>query len=207
MLDLGGSSDKISPAKSPINSGGLNGLNDQGTLDEAVSVTILRDLRRIGIRLRHVLLPNSSTESELRNWDLWGPLIFCLMLACSMSFGASDDEDSALVFTAVFVIVWCGAAVVTINAALLGGKISFFQSVCVLGYCLFPLNIVSLICSLISSQNHKNIKLFIIIIGAIWSVKASIGFMAQFVPQDRKALGLYPVFLFYVTLSWMIIAR
>ena len=185
---------------------------DQGTLDEPVSATILRDLRRIGIRLRHVLIPNSSTESELRNWDLWGPLIFCLMLAMSMSFGASDDEDSALVFTAVFVIVWCGAAIVTINAALLGGKISFFQSVCVLGYCLFPLNIVSLLVSLVNSStssnnHHKGIKLFIIIIGAIWSVKASVGFMAQFVPNGRKGLGLYPVFLFYVTLSWMILAR
>eukprot|EP01084_Bolivina_argentea_P137326 241845_1 len=110
------SSDKISPSSSSMTQ-----LNDQGTLNEAVSVTILRDLRRIGIRLRHVLLPNSATKSELQNWDLWGPLIFCLMLACSMSFGASDDEDSALVFTAVFVIVWCGAAIVTINAALLGG--------------------------------------------------------------------------------------
>eukprot|EP01084_Bolivina_argentea_P079664 144455_1 len=178
-------SDKISP--SPMHE---NIMSDQGTLDEAVSVTILRDLRRIGVRLRHVLIPNSSTESELRSWDLWGPLIFCLMLATSMSFGASNDTDSALVFTAVFVIVWFGAAVVTVNAALLGGKISFFQSVCVLGYCLFPLNIVSLIVSLIS--NHKNLKLCIIIFGAIWSVKASVGFMAQFVPNGRKGLGLYP---------------
>eukprot|EP00483_Globobulimina_turgida_P001880 UN01882 len=195
-------SDKISPL-SMIDD---NTMNDQGTLDEAVSVTILRDLRRIGVRLRHVLIPNSSTQSELRNWDLWGPLIFCLMLAMSMSFGASDDEDSALVFTAVFVIVWVGAAIVTMNAALLGGKISFFQSVCVLGYCLFPLNIVSLIVSLIGT-NHKNIKLSIVIFGAVWSVKASVGFMAQFVPNGRKGLGLYPVFLFYVTLAWMILAR
>ncbi len=135
-----------------------------------------------------------------------GPLIFCLMLAMSMSFGTSDDEDASLVFTAVFVIVWCGAAVVTVNAALLGGKISFFQSVCVLGYCLFPLNLVALFTTLLGA-NHKNIKLCTIIFGAAWSVKASVGFMAQFVPKGRKGLGLYPVFLFYVTLSWMILAK
>lgn len=192
---------------SPLHEDKIDGTNfEQGTLDEPVSETIMRDVRKIGIRLRHVLIPNNATESELRNWDLWGPLIFCLMLAMSMSFGASDDEDSALVFTAVFVIVWCGAAIVTINAALLGGKISFFQSVCVLGYCLFPLNIVSLLVSLIGT-NHKTMKLVIIVFGAIWSVKASVGFMAQFVPVGRKGLGLYPVFLFYVTLSWMILAR
>jgi len=155
---------------------------------------------------RHVLIPNSSTEAELRNWDLWGPLIFCLMLAMSMSFGASDDADASLVFTAVFVIVWCGAAVVTVNAALLGGKISFFQSVCVLGYCLFPLNLVSLFVALLG-VNHKMLKLGVVVFGAFWSVKASVGFMRQFVPNGRKGLGLYPVFLFYVTLSWMILAR
>ena len=198
-------SSKISA--SPLHEDQIDGTNfEQGTLDEPVSVTIFRDLRKIGIRLRHVLIPTNSSESELRNWDLWGPLIFCLMLAMSMSFGASDDEDSALVFTAVFVIVWVGAAIVTLNAALLGGKISFFQSVCVLGYCLFPLNIVSLLVSLIGT-NHKTMKLVVIIFGAIWSVKASVGFMAQFVPVGRKGLGLYPVFLFYVTLSWMILAR
>mmetsp|Transcript_23378 Transcript_23378/g.37423 ORF Transcript_23378/g.37423 Transcript_23378/m.37423 type:complete len:199 (+) Transcript_23378:580-1176(+) len=190
------------PTKHDITSG----INNQGTLDEPVSETILRDLRLIGIRLRHVLVPNATTQSELRNWDLWGPLIFCLMLAMSMSFGANDDADASLIFSAVFVIVWLGAAVVTVNAALLGGKISFFQSVCVLGYCLFPLNVVSLLVAIIG-VNHKNIKLGVIIVGALWSVKASVGFMEQFVPDGRKALGLYPVFLFYVTLSWMILAQ
>lgn len=113
-------SDKISASSS---SGMIaDSINiDQGTLDEPVSATIMRDVRKIGIRLRHVLVPNNSTESELRNWDLWGlfvrsvihydevcifpngsnmmlfvepigPLIFCLMLAMSMSFGTSDDE-------------------------------------------------------------------------------------------------------------------
>jgi hypothetical protein len=41
-------------------------------------------------------------------------------LQSTLSFGAKEDQ-TALVFAAVFVIVWCGAGVVTINAALLGG--------------------------------------------------------------------------------------
>ena len=104
-----------------ISSPPLNGLVDTGTLDEPVSDTILRDLKKIGVRIRHVLLPY-TTDKELRNWDLWGPLILCLSLACTMSFNSTTDEDAALVFTAVFVIVWVGAAVVTVNAALLGGN-------------------------------------------------------------------------------------
>jgi len=47
---------------------------------------------------------------------------------------------------AVFVVVWAGAAIVTLNAQLLGGRISFFQSVCVLGYSIFPLNVGALLC-------------------------------------------------------------
>jgi hypothetical protein len=54
-------------------------------------------------------------------------------------------KDQAMpIFTGVFVIIWVGAAIVTINAQLLGGAVSFFQSVCVIGYCLFPI-VVSVI--------------------------------------------------------------
>lgn len=44
----------------------------------------------------------------------------CLALSIMLSFSASGDQG-ALVFAAVFVVVWCGAALVTLNAQLLGG--------------------------------------------------------------------------------------
>lgn len=71
----------------------------------------------------HFVLSFTSLSPSLccSTGDLWGPLIFCLMLAISLSFG-STDEDAALIFTAVFVTVWVGAAVVTVNTALLGGN-------------------------------------------------------------------------------------
>lgn len=47
----------------------------------------------------------------------------------------APEGQSSLIFASVFVITWCGAAVVTVNAQLLGGTLSFFQSVCVLGTC------------------------------------------------------------------------
>lgn len=42
-------------------------------------------------------------------------------------------------FGILFIIMWGGAIVVTINTKLLGGHISFFQCVCVLGYCTLPI--------------------------------------------------------------------
>ncbi|RYH07340.1 hypothetical protein EON65_41845 [archaeon] len=102
--------------------------------------------------------------------DLWGPLLVCLLLSIILSLTAPADSAS-IVFAAVFVIVWFGAAAVTINAQLLGmtyallyivytgcytkcdlcmwilgGSISFFQSVCILGYCVFPLTLSALAC-------------------------------------------------------------
>ncbi len=35
--------------------------------------------------------------------------------------------------------MWGGSFIVTVNTKLLGGNISFFQCVCVLGYCIFPI--------------------------------------------------------------------
>jgi hypothetical protein len=58
----------------------------------------------------------------------------------------APGDTASLVFAAVFVIVWFGAAAVTINAQLLGGTISFFQSVCILGYCVFPLTLSAFVC-------------------------------------------------------------
>lgn len=172
------------------------------TLDEPVSETILRDVRRIGVKLKHVLIPK-NTVKQLRDWDLWGPLILCLLLASTLSFTAKENQ-AALVFAAVFVIVWCGAGVVTINAALLGGKLSFLQSVCVLGYCLFPLNIASILCRFWS---NKVFQAIVVLVSFVWSTRASVLFMAQLIQEDRRALGVFPVLLFYLSIGWMILVQ
>mmetsp|Transcript_35784 Transcript_35784/g.57486 ORF Transcript_35784/g.57486 Transcript_35784/m.57486 type:complete len:209 (-) Transcript_35784:161-787(-) len=172
------------------------------TLDEPVSTTILRDLNRIWVKMKHVLVPTSS-DQKLRDWDLWGPLFLCLILSISMSWTAKEDQ-AALEFAIVFVLVWCGAGVVTLNAVLLGGTISFLQSICVLGYCLAPLNIASIICRFFS---NKFINVIIVGCAFAWSTKASVGFMAELLPAERKMLGVYPVFLFYLTIGWMVLMQ
>ncbi len=46
----------------------------------------------------------------------------------------------------VFALVSMGAIVLTVNVVLLGGTIGFFQSLCLLGYCLFPLDVAAIVC-------------------------------------------------------------
>lgn len=187
----------FSPSASPIDSPDI-----LGTLDEPIRETIMRDVKLVVLKLKYVLLPR-STLKELRNWDLWGPLILCLMLASTLSITAKKDQ-TALVFTSVIVIVWFGAAVVTLNAALLGGKISFLQSLSVLGYCLCPLNIAAIVCRF---WGNKLFQLIVVLLCLVWSTSASVGFMSQLVKPDRKALAVYPVLLFYITIGWMVIVQ
>lgn len=55
------------------------------------------------------------------DWDLWGPLVFCLLLAMFLSF-AADAKQKTEVFAGVFALVWIGEAVVTLQIKLLGGN-------------------------------------------------------------------------------------
>lgn len=182
------------------------------TLDEPVMETILRDLRQVGDKLKVVLLPlgkdsQNSVLQKLRDWDLWGPLLVCLFLSTVLSMSAPGDTGS-LVFAAVFVIVWFGAAAVTLNAQLLGGSISFFQSVCILGYCIFPLTLSALSCWLMA-YIYKNmlIKLAFVGIGFVWSTRASVVFMIQVIKEERRLLAVFPVFFFYTFIAWMILLQ
>lgn len=58
---------------------------EAAALTEPVCTTICKELKRICVKLRYVLFPfgtgKAQAKQELRNWDLWGPLIFCLLLS------------------------------------------------------------------------------------------------------------------------------
>ncbi|KAF8935057.1 hypothetical protein BGZ47_010078 [Haplosporangium gracile] len=170
------------------------------TLDEPVSETLLRDLRNVGAKLQQVLYPKGRKDI-LKDWDLWGPLLMCLTLSIVLSMRAQPDQKIT-VFTWIFIIVWLGSAVVTVNAKLLGGRVSFFQSVCVIGYCLFPLVLVSVVSIFLS---NIYIRLPLSGIAFAWASWASLGFLSDSNLANRRALGVYPLFLFYFVIAWMIL--
>merc|ERR1712190_247228 len=119
-----------------------------------------------------------------------------------LSMQAESQDQAGLAFALVFIIVWVGSGVVTLNALLLRGKISFFQSVCVLGYCIFPLVIAAFVSLLLQIIW---LKVLFVCVGFTWSTGASVGFMSELVAEDRRVLGVYPVWLFYAAIAWMIL--
>lgn len=67
------------------------------------------------------LLNQNTMTPGLRDWDLWGPLIFCLLLSVLLSFNHESRQRDE-VFSGVFAMVWIGEAVVTLQIKLLGGN-------------------------------------------------------------------------------------
>lgn len=199
----------------------------------------MRDVTSIGQKMVLILYPAGSASSKalLREWDLWGPLVACLGLAVilsvngtsSMSFPsrlgcrpssfAAPPKQSLGVFTGIFVIVWVGSVVVTLNARLLGGKISLLQSVCILGYALFPLTVAALIALFI---RLLIVRIIVSAAGWAWSVwgaplpprtnptpahvhrAAAMNFFGGTKLEDGRAfLAVYPLCLFYAVPAWI----
>ncbi len=93
-----------------------------------------------------------------------------------------------------------GAVVLTVNVVLLGGTIGFFQSICLLGYCIFPLDVAAIVCV---SVKHMLVRWIVVGVAIVWSSWASIPFIAGAVPPSRKALAIYPLVLLYVCVGWI----
>ncbi|XP_074573723.1 protein YIP4b-like [Curcuma longa] len=174
------------------------------TLTEPVWDTVKRDLARIVSNLKLVVFPNPFREDlgrALRDWDLWGPFFFIVFLGLTLSWSASVKKSE--VFAVAFAILAAGAIILTMNVLLLGGHIIFFQSLSLLGYCLFPLDVGALVGMLVS---NAILKVVVVSITLAWSCWAAYPFMSAAVNPRRKALALYPVFLMYISVGFFIIA-
>lgn len=135
----------------------------------------------------------------LRDWDLWGPFVFVLLLASLLSLRSSKPSQ---VFSLVFCLLCFGSATLNLNVLLLGGNIMFFQSLSLIGYCLFPMDVAALLCLPFRNAIYRSLVLFV---GVVWSCMASVPFVGGAVPPARRALAVYPVLLLFLSLAWLIL--
>ena len=78
------------------------------TIDEPIRDTIMRDINSIKKKFKYILFPTSDAETVAglsRDWDLWGPLILCLVLSVVLAIQAANDEQRGYVFALVFIIM------------------------------------------------------------------------------------------------------
>jgi len=189
--------------------GELGSDGEFNTLDEPIWTTANRDLKVIRGKFRQVLLPSSENQQSNRDWDLWGPIFICVVLSLLFRSGSTQGLE----FTTVFTLAFFGCCVVTLNIKLLGGRISFPQTLCVIGYCLLPTVFSAAVCRTLSMMLANGSKLAMALrfftagVGFLWSIYASMAFLsgAQ-MEARRKSLGLFPIVLFYLIVSWLVVA-
>lgn len=193
-------------------------ISASSTLDESISKTFKRDIDRIVSNVKNVLdakrvflgnrnsngEENSYQQQPLRDWDLYGPLIFVLLFGVCLSSSAGGGSssktksDAGTIFSVVFATVAFGAFALTLNVKFLGGKIIFLQAMSLIGYCIFPLDMSALLCWVSANSWYR---FFVVGLGVTWSCGASVPFVSAAVVEERKALAVYPMVLLYVTLG------
>jgi hypothetical protein len=174
----------------------------RNTLNESVRTTINRDLTLIFTKIKYVvnpLIPRDQKNFHIRQWDLWGPLLLNMALAFTLSF---DTKEKSQITTLIFVIFWLGGVILYLNANFLGVKASIFQILCLLGYCLFPLNLSAIIVTIFNLNDI--LKLILVMSTLCWSVYSSSDYLRVISNQEQRYLVLYPCILFYLYISWFI---
>ena len=173
-------------------------------LNEPISDSIKRDLFLIWTKLSYVINPfksNNEKNKHIKQWDLWGPLVFTILLAITLAIRATEKGNT---FILVFLIFWFGSFLIYINSHLLEVKISIFHIFCLLGYCMFPLNISSFILMLYNF--YEIFRILIVVLGCFWSSFSASGFLKCSVDEDNiRGLVLYPVILLYLFLAGVIL--
>jgi hypothetical protein len=76
---------------------------------------------------------------------------------------------------------------------------SFAQSVCIIGYTLFPLVIAALF-SAVGLTKIARIPIYIVLVG--WSLAAGVSILGgSGVVKNRVGIAVYPLFVFYIGLG------
>ena len=172
------------------------------TLNEPILTTIYRDLYLIYTKLKFVINPYTSNEVKsyhIKQWDLWGPLLMVIFLACTLAVNSTDKSQTVIL---VFLIFWLGSFLVFLNAHLLGVKTSIFQMLCLLGYCLFPLDVSAFILSF--TKLFDIFRFIIVAITCAWSLYSASSFLQNLSMPEQRYLVLYPSILLYIYISWLI---
>lgn len=97
-----------------------------------------------------------SQTLQHAGWPLVSAMFSCVLLHPDLYLTRSLPTNYHLNPQLVFAEVAIGAVVLTVNVILLGGDIVFFQALCLLGYCLFPIDIAAIVCMTVANKVGVN---------------------------------------------------
>jgi len=91
-----------------------------------------------------------------------------------------------------------------VNVVLLGGSIGIFQSLCLLGYCLAPLNVAAILFLFV---HNPVVRWIVMPLTVLWSSWAAVPFVSGAVQQDKRVLAIYPLVLLYSVIGWLALIK
>jgi hypothetical protein len=167
------------------------------------------DLKDIYYKIRCVLLPTLGglQRDMIRdNPDFWGPLLIVLAYALISVYGQLKVRSSHTypidIIVNMKVVSWIltiwiiGSMIIFILTRVLGGEVTYSQTLGIIGYSLLPLLIGAPFVSLIG---HNSWLAFIFKgVVVFWASYSAGSLLAQEELSNKKPLILYPTFLLYV---------
>ena len=119
--DMDSNSEEERPSNASFHSLEYSPTGEYNTLNEPISTSLKREFFRIYNKTQYSILPRCfpAKNANLKQWDLWGPLFYTLLLSFFLS-KSKDSNEMSKTFVLVFVLMWVGGVVITINTILLG---------------------------------------------------------------------------------------
>ena len=122
--DLDSNNEEERPSNASFHSLEYSPTGEYNTLNEPISTSLKREFFRIYNKTQYSILPRCfpAKNANLKQWDLWGPLFYTLLLSFFLS-KSKDSNEMSKTFVLVFVLMWVGGVIVTINTILLGAHV------------------------------------------------------------------------------------
>ena len=119
--DMDSNNEEERPSNASFHSLEYSPTGEYNTLNEPISTSLKREFFRIYNKTQYSILPRCfpAKNANLKQWDLWGPLFYTLLLSFFLS-NSKNTEEMSKTFVLVFVLMWVGGVVITINTILLG---------------------------------------------------------------------------------------
>ena len=172
------------------------------TLKEHICTSIWRDLHLVIIKIFFVVNPfnpSSLLIKQINQWDLWGPLIFTIIL----SFTNSIEKNSNR-FVLIFSFFWVGSFIIFLNSYFLDNKISVFHYMCLLGYSLVPFVLMSFLFLL---NIYYILKILFGIFALVWSLFVTFKFIKNKMDDKKIFLNMYPISLFFIFFFYLLVLK
>lgn len=188
-------------------SGDIYNEENSGTLSEPILKTVKRDIFLIYSKLHYFITAGKSEFDRtynlkmLYNWDLWGPCVLLLILSSCLYIKAPVESKDKIFSVLNFFSIY-GAIAISLNAQILGINCSFFALLSMVGYCIFPFAVISLISLIIP---YFFVKLIFTVISIIHIYRIILLSINDVVLKEKKTLILYPISLFFFSVAFLVL--